>query len=660
MRSTRKKPASDNPFLELTWTDIEDWAGSRVLSRGKSYQRSGAVEELGITKRHQLVAWVDGSTRYATTVSFKRGQLSSTCSCPYAINCKHAVATVIEYLEAIKQKRDVPIISEGDKRIGLAKKGETAGPHESDDGCDDETESDDDGPDDGDCDRHSASHGSLGAFLKGKSSSELTAMLAELAANHPEVRSELGFKSKPASPSSSSIAKTISKEIDKVSAEPGWSNHWDNAGFTPDYSRVSVGLQKLFAAGNYDDVVKLGKKLHTKGVEQANQSNDEGETIEEITAVLQIVYKALGRCSLPTVDKMEQAIDWEMADEFSISDGLEPFWKKKFAKKDWSELADRLHKRLAAREPATPDSGFSRNYERDKLTSRIMRALDSAGRTDEALDLCIREAPLTGSYDRLVSMLRGANKNSEAEEWIRRGVDATRAKLPGLASGLRTQFFEMQHAKRNWACCAAIRAEEFFEQPSISSYTELKTVCEKSDVWNRVRPPVISFLNTGSRPKPDAAGWPLPETGLPPLARDGHSRAPFVTQLIEIAIYEKDIDEALRLYDQHTGRRTGQPSVRFGWDGGIDNQVAEAVKEKYPGRSIAIWKTAAESHANQTGSNAYSAALNYLRRIQKVMNAGGRAGEFNAYVEQIRETNRRKPRLVEMLQTLSGKRIVDA
>ncbi len=68
-----KKTKKD--FQNLTWFDLESWAGSRVVSRGKSYQRSKLVKDLAITQSGDLVAWVRGSTTYATKVSFDKGSL---------------------------------------------------------------------------------------------------------------------------------------------------------------------------------------------------------------------------------------------------------------------------------------------------------------------------------------------------------------------------------------------------------------------------------------------------------------------------------------------------------------------------------------------------------------------------------------------------------
>lgn len=63
---------------------------------------------------------------------------------------------------------------------------------------------------------------------------------------------------------------------------------------------------------------------------------------------------------------------------------------------------------------------FFRDYRRDKLTGEIIHALENAGRNAEVIDLCMKEAETTGSYVRLVKLLRKARRVSEAEAWIRK------------------------------------------------------------------------------------------------------------------------------------------------------------------------------------------------------------------------------------------------
>jgi uncharacterized Zn finger protein len=113
------KTSKADRFKNLTWDDLEEWAGSRVLSRGQSYQRSHRVQELAQTKSGELVAWVQGEKRYATQVDFKGGELTSTCTCPYRGACKHAVAVVLEYLDHLRKSLEIPQITRQDPRIEL-------------------------------------------------------------------------------------------------------------------------------------------------------------------------------------------------------------------------------------------------------------------------------------------------------------------------------------------------------------------------------------------------------------------------------------------------------------------------------------------------------------------------------------------------------------
>ena len=112
--------ASSNRWADLTWADLEEWAGGRSLERGRSYQRGGHVRELAQSDEGVLLASVRGTQMYATRVELVPGQgqkLASRCACPVGFNgCKHAVAVVLEYLEALKHQRTIPEASEDDPR----------------------------------------------------------------------------------------------------------------------------------------------------------------------------------------------------------------------------------------------------------------------------------------------------------------------------------------------------------------------------------------------------------------------------------------------------------------------------------------------------------------------------------------------------------------
>ncbi len=115
-RRKRKKA-----FEALTWVDLEEWAGSKIVTRGRSYNRQGRVKDLVRTADGKLIAWVKGSERYASLVYFEDGELESVCTCPYWADCKHAVATVLEYLDCLKRGVNVPKTGNSDPRLAMLK-----------------------------------------------------------------------------------------------------------------------------------------------------------------------------------------------------------------------------------------------------------------------------------------------------------------------------------------------------------------------------------------------------------------------------------------------------------------------------------------------------------------------------------------------------------
>jgi uncharacterized Zn finger protein len=124
-------------FKKLTWSDIPDLGGRHITSRGQSYQRGRAVQDLALTPDGGLIAWVQGTECYATKVDITDEELTSDCTCPYDGTCKHAVAVVLDYLEKLKQNLQVPTVSENDERLLLLS-------GEKDDDLEDELDGQDD------------------------------------------------------------------------------------------------------------------------------------------------------------------------------------------------------------------------------------------------------------------------------------------------------------------------------------------------------------------------------------------------------------------------------------------------------------------------------------------------------------------------------------
>jgi uncharacterized Zn finger protein len=646
----KKQPSKMDLFERLDWDDLEQWAGSRILSRGQGYQRSHRVKELVQTQTGALVAWVYGGQKYATEVDFENEELISVCTCPYGDNCKHAVAVVLEYLDQLKKNREVPQIIEQDQRIGLLQ------------GFTDEDNRDVDDEEGEEADTiHLVSSKSdksplpnLKGFLEEQTKGQLITLLADLSERYPSVCKDLQDRQNLLKGSYKRVMSAVRKEIHELSSRPAWRNHWNNEGYVPDYSRVKNQLESLLANGYADEVIGLGKELLEAGIKQVETSNDEGETGIEISSCLDIVFLALPRSSLSVVEQMLWVIDAELKDHYDLCYGSESFWENEQKASDWSVVADKLIQRLSEFKTAKDDDNFSKDYQRDRLSDWTIQALENAGRHEEIIPICEQEAVKTGSYPRLVEALRKAKRYEEAKQWIFRGVRAIGKKWPGIAKQLKDTLREMTEREGDWLKVVAFRTEDFLQSPSLHTFQDMKKAAEKAKVWPEIRAAALLYLETGKLPPSDTS-WPLPETGVKENRESRKNEFPMTDVLIDIAIEEKRVDDVLRWYDQLKSKK----QIFWGGDGFQEDKVAEAIVNLYPDRAITIWKNLAEKQIALTQPKAYETAAVYLRKVHNSLKKLGKESEWKDYLLQLRQTNARKSKLIEILSRLEGRRILE-
>ncbi len=648
-------------WLKLTWDDLEEWAGPRSVDRGRSYRRAGRVDELVISGEGKLLAWVYGTERYATQVELvpkrkRSDRLYSQCTCPVGYDgCKHAVAVVAEYLEVMAQGGTVPVASDTDPRWKLIRRelGSEI----------DETEFD--------------AEGSLGDFLRSKSADQLVEMLLEMAERYPEVAEVLHEQRALGTGDTDALVQRAREEIDELTSEPAWCNHWNDEGHLPDYSALERRFENLLENGQADALLELGRELRQRGSSQVEESHDEGETATAICACLEIVFKAVPRSTLPNPQKILYAIDASLEDDYDLCHGAEKVLNRRWAKKDWSAVANVLAKRLASISKPQTGSDFHGKYRRDGLTDCLIEALDSAGRSHEATSLCESEAPITGSYERLARRLIEEKRLDDAVRWANEGIEKTQPRWPGIASNLRTLLREIAAKRKDWPQVAAHYANSFFEHPSVGSLEELLKAAQKAKCADQARAAALRFLETGVLPaavkdarqgkKPGAKAkreWPLPvlaESTESPSGRAAQLRSgrpeKHLEVLCQLAIKEKRPEEVIKWYDRLESRGRRSRSL-WGYQSVHPASVAEAVEATHPERALAIHRQLAADLIAQTTPSSYQAAAPHLRKVRALLKKLGRNKEWAELIASIREQNSRKRRLMEVLDTLEGRGII--
>ena len=409
-----KKTATTKPFPwdKLTWDDLSEWTDSRSLERGRSYQRRGAVRNVAMLPDGGLIADVTGTHRYATHVSLVgrsrdlSKRLESECSCPVGHRCKHAVAVILQYLDAVENSTSVPRADIDDARLALIEKGwsEDEGFFDDDDIGDFEDRSP--APNRKGSSqkrtskkrtklRHKVTDTDVAEHLSAKSKDELVAIILQVCRSDQQFKQSFVDRIMLETGDHAAIIREARKELRSVTAEEAWYNPWEGHGNLPDYSRLKSRLQTLIDADQFDAVVELGRELIERGMQQVEQSHDEGETACQIMSVLSVVAKAIMPSSMTDFEKILFVIESFLRDGYDLCDDFGQVLDQRFPKSAWAEVAETLKSRLPhdttdRRNRATHD--FSRSYDRERLSGWIIQAFDSAGDNEAATAFCIEEA----------------------------------------------------------------------------------------------------------------------------------------------------------------------------------------------------------------------------------------------------------------------------
>ncbi len=633
---------------ELTFDELHDWAGEKILTRGKGCVKQ--VDQLSHTEGNTLVAWVTGRERYVTSVrADEAGNFEYFCTCPYSWGpCKHAVAVILAAVEYVKRKETIPLLDEDNDLYEALYE---------------DAEEDYEWPDDNSVHnstpRHTKDQAKVGKILEDKSREELLNLLVDLSGQFRNVRQHIIENEQLASGQVDKLVRALRSEIRDLTAEPAWYNHWRGEGSLPDFSHVEEQLRALAGQSHSDAVLQLGAELWTRGNAQVEQSDDEGQTAMAIASCLEAVLAALPQSSLSPPKQLLWVIDRALEDEYSLLDGAEKFLKRRaYSRAHWREVAGTLETRLQAMsKPRTPS--FADRYRRRRLLDQLLDAYGCAGWNDRIIPRLEDEADPCQCYPLLTDALLAAGKKERARQWCIQGYMRTVEDAPGIASTLQKRLSTMAQKERRYDLVATYRAQDFFDRPSSTEFNELRKAAEKSKCWPAVRDEVLRYLETGRHPASShqtdkKSSWPLPSPEVEPPTikkRTTHHRFPDLETLIDIAIMEKRPADVVDLYQRlcKTNR----------WGRETDNTVAQAVANTHPDLALAIWKDIVDSLIAQVKPKAYEEAAVYLRFMKKVYTRNHRLEDWQGLLDGLRGKHKAKRRLIGVLDTLSQKKLVD-
>lgn len=638
-----------DPFKELRWSDLQDWAGGKATAKGITYQEEGRVKELKRTPEGSLVARVEGTKEYFTEISLENGKLSSICTCPVGHDCKHGVAVVLEYLELSELGEETPLTSEKDPFVIRVRKGYTEAEAESEE----------------------PSAGALREYLEQLTKRELIEILVAFAEKDALLGRYLRDRQNLAAEEVGEIIGEVYSELGELLEETGYSAYENYEIDLPDFLNVQIGLESLLDSGYSDELLDIGKELMDR-YEKIAEYDEGGEIGTKISFCMDVVFEALSRSSLPAHEKMLYMLEIELRDNYNILNE-HAFWEGDYTSEEWELFAEALKVKLQEAEEEK-NSLYSPPWQRDYAVDRLIDALGKAGLPEEIIPTCEREAEKTGNYIRLIELLLDSGEKKKAEEWLYRGIKKTREYQPGTARQLFRTLLELKEEEGNWLFATALEAEEFFRAPYTASYPGMQKAARNAGVWKEVREVALNYLKTGelsagqakadkARSKEEISGREelsilpgiLPKTGLLEAGSIQKIETPALDPLIEIAIQEEDPEEVVHWYEEL--KNSGAEAESY-WKSISENKIANAVKEKYPEIALEIWKKLAERLISETKVSSYEEASPYLRKVKETLESSGEKEAWEAYISEIKEVNKRKKRLLEILDRLGTDRII--
>lgn len=246
----------------------------------------------------------------------------------------------------------------------------------------------------------------LRTYLDSLDKAALIALLEQLDSELGEVRAFLRDRLLFMRDQPSELLKEAKTAIASLGNEPGC--YGDRTSYPHeevDVARLLTLLEKLLAQGQNDALLALGPGLMS-GSNRQFELEDEGESFDELSQCLAVLFRALSKSSLSPAGQIAWVVDRQMEDRFGLcEEGAGTLRADAFTPAHWAEAATLMERQLPDYPPPASSDDFLRRNDRDKLTSHIIAALDKAGRGDQALELCRREAPLTGSHQRLIDRL---------------------------------------------------------------------------------------------------------------------------------------------------------------------------------------------------------------------------------------------------------------
>ncbi|MDT3441466.1 DUF6880 family protein [Pseudofrankia sp. BMG5.37] len=586
--------------LVLDSAIVRDLAGELYYDRGVDYHRRGAVIKI-VVDGTSAEATVFGTRTYRVRAELGRDGLTAECSCPLGRDgefCKHAVATVLEWLE---MAGDEPPAAEVDVKpaAGLP------------DWLDPESDA---GP--GGLGSYLAAAGQrrdadLAAFLTAQPREWLVERLLLVARRDPKLRAEWEALASRSSPSGVDLAG-FRRQLEMTLTPPRnfeWGDAWD---YVTGAQEILGSIDTFTEEGMAAAAVELAEEAMRLIDEAVEIVDQDGETTGLLDSAQEVHLRACEAARPEPVALAERMTRLAIDSQWDVFTNLAA---------DYAEILGdaglRRHKELVeASWAALPDlrPGDRSDYSSRRSTLERLR-LGFTLTVAEQVETLSKDLATADRFLRIANVLSADGQFDEALRWLREADKEFPERYDqrvghATAEILRRAGRPAEAADVEWEC--------FRARPSLPTYQRFAEQLRPLPGWDQWRARAVELLE-----RPAASGpWPAGEVH----AGQGN------TQLVDVLLWEGDPEAAWAAAE------------RGGCDRGAWLRLARARAATHPVASIPILvREIDQARSGASDRRAYAAVARLVRELGTWHQRAGTEDAYRAYALRLRQDHRNRP-----------------
>ncbi|MFP5218913.1 MAG: DUF6880 family protein [Actinomycetes bacterium] len=211
-------------------------------------------------------------------------------------------------------------------------------------------------------------------------------------------------------------------------------------------------------------------------------------------------------------------------------------------------------------------------------------------------------------FSAVAAAFREIGDDDAALSWARRGMQ-----LPPTwqSRGLHDLAADLLARRGDAAAVVDLRLAGLRALPDATSYAALRAAAETAGQWPQLRPDALAVLR---------------QRGLDPY--------------VQAVLQDGDVDAAWQAVQERPGEALDS----------TEQQVAAARAQTHPADAVPYARRAIEQTLQTADRRAYRSAATQLRRLRELHERAGTPEEFDAYLGQVVQDNRRRPTFLAELR----------